>query len=287
MAKAKKLPSRNWRVQVFAGYKKDDNGLFIINEKTGKRIPSYKSFTAASKVEAEFQAAEFKLQHKTAVSAGLSEYTVKQAMTRYIKSRSNVLSPTTLQGYKKIRDCNLQSISNIKIKNLTQDDIQEAVNIDAKTLSAKTIQNAHGFLSSVLNIYKPNMRPQTALPKRKKRYKELPSPQKLFEAVYGTDIELPVLLAMWLSFSMSEIRGIKRSDIKDGVLTLNRVIVDVDNKPVVKEEMKEYERTRCHAVPPYIMNLIVQSNGEYLVPMNSYSITYRWRKVLEKITSPT
>lgn len=282
MAKAKKLPSGNWRVQVFAGYKKDDNGLFIINEKTGKRIPSYKSFTAASKVEAEFQAAEFKLQHKTAVSAGLSEYTVKQAMTRYIKSRSNVLSPTTLQGYKKIRDCNLQSISNIKIKNLTQDDIQEAVNIDAKTLSAKTILNAHGFLSSVLNIYKPNMRPRTALPKRKKRYKELPSPQKLFGAVYGTDIELPVLLAMWLSFSMSEIRGIKRSDIKDGVLTLNRAIVDVDNKPIEKEQMKEYERTRKHEIPRYIMNLINKCNGDYIVSLSGQAIYKRWTRLLKK-----
>ena len=52
MAKAKKLPSGNWRVNQYIGKNKD-----------GKR--QYKSFTASSKKEAEYLAAEYVLKNKT------------------------------------------------------------------------------------------------------------------------------------------------------------------------------------------------------------------------------
>lgn len=269
MSKAKKLPSGNWRVQLFIGY----------GEKQ-KKI--YKSFTATTKAEAEYAA----MQYKREECAVPTEYTIKQAMLKYIESRSNVLSPTTIQGYKKIANHNLQQIMDIKVLNITQQDIQTAVNADAQTLSAKTISNSHGLLAAVLKLYRPGMRLSTSLPRSKKPLKELPLPQKIFSAVRGSDIELPVLLAMWLSFSMSEIRGIKKSDIKDGVLTLNRSVVDVDNKPVIKESMKEYNRTRRHLVPPYIMELIDQCPNDFIITLNSYSIYYRWKRILAKNNLP-
>lgn len=231
MAKAKKLPSGSWRVQIFAGYKfidaKNENGKAI-----KKKVKYYQSFTHADKTEAEYLAAEFKRQRETATP--ISDYTVKQAMEKYIESRSNILSPTTLDGYKKSIRNNLQSIMSIKIRKLTQKAIQEAINADAVKLSAKSLRNAHNLLASTLKLYRPAMRLVTAIPQTPKKFKELPPPQKIFEAVRGTDIELPVLLAMWLSFSMSEIKGIMKSDIKDGVLTLKRVMVDVKGKKVVK-----------------------------------------------------
>ncbi len=286
MAKAVKLPSGNYRVQVYAGYKKDENGEYLLSEKTGKKIPDYVSFTHPSKTEAEFLAAEFKRLRKE--NANPSAFTVKRAMEKYIENRKHILSPSTIQGYEKIIKNNFQGIMDIKIKKLTQDDIQRAVNLESakvtrrgKKTSAKTIANAHGFLSSVLGVYRPMMKLNTSLPEGKKHVKELPLPQKIFDAVHGTEIELPVLLAMWLSFSMSEIRGIMKSDIKNRVLTLNRVIVDVDNVSVIKEDMKEYERTRKHIVPPYIMNLIDKCKEEYIVPFDSYQITYRWKRALE------
>ncbi len=49
MASAKKLPSGSWRVNLFIG------------TEDGKR--KYKSFTAATKREAEFQAAQYNQLH--------------------------------------------------------------------------------------------------------------------------------------------------------------------------------------------------------------------------------
>ena len=263
MAKAKKLPSGSWRVQVYVG------------RADGKKI--MRSVTAPSKVEAEYQALQLARGERVAVA----DMTVGEAIDKYIETRSNVLSPSTLQGYRKIRNNNLQFIMDKKLNRLTQAEIQAAVNEDAKTLSSKSIKNAHGLLSAALSVYRPDMRLKTSIPQQKKKFMELPPPQKIFDAVCGTDIELPVLLAMWLSFSMSEIRGIMKSDIKDGILTLNRVVVDVDNKPVVKDTMKAYERSRRLVVPPYIMGLINKCDTEFIVTLDSYAIKYRWRRIAD------
>jgi integrase len=77
-----------------------------------------------------------------------------------------------------------------------------------------------------------------------------------------------------------------KSDIKDGVLTLNRVIVDVDKEPVIKDDMKEYARTRQHAIPEYIMELINKVEGDFIVPLNASQIDYSWRMALKKAGLP-
>lgn len=67
MAKAKKLPSGNWRVQVY-----DSN------------TKKYKSFTAKTKKEAEYKAAEYSLNsHK---DNSYENITLKEAYKRYIAS---------------------------------------------------------------------------------------------------------------------------------------------------------------------------------------------------------
>ena len=69
MAKAKKLPSGSWRVRVYSG--KD---LF------GK--DTYKSFTAATKKEAEYLAAEFQMtgKQKSMSDPTVPEYTISCPM---------------------------------------------------------------------------------------------------------------------------------------------------------------------------------------------------------------
>lgn len=37
----------------------------------------------------------------------------------------------------------------------------------------------------------------------------------IFRSVIGSDIEIPCLLAMWLSLRISEVRGLKFKDISD------------------------------------------------------------------------
>ena len=92
MAKAKKLPSGQWRTLVYSHTEYVD----------GKPKRKYASFTADTKAESELMAAQFSHQKNFTgtQSAGL---TVGQAMDAYIASKSNILSPTTIRTYKDIR----------------------------------------------------------------------------------------------------------------------------------------------------------------------------------------
>ena len=74
MAKAKRLPSGNWRIQVSTGEK---------NEK-GKYI--YQSITAPTAKEAELAALEYQVKHKE-FARNPSNMTLSEAMERYIESK--------------------------------------------------------------------------------------------------------------------------------------------------------------------------------------------------------
>ncbi len=71
MATAKKLPSGHWRVNLFIGKELD-----------GKR--KYKSFTAETKKEAEFMAAQYNLERKENKA---HKFTLHEAIERYIESK--------------------------------------------------------------------------------------------------------------------------------------------------------------------------------------------------------
>lgn len=259
MAKAKRLESGNWRTQAYSH-------TDIVD---GEKIRRYESFTAETKAESEYLAAEFSL--KKSKGKRKSELTVGQAVDDYIKSKDGILSKTTIAGYRKIRRNNLQALMNMKIKDVDRSTIQEEVNKETKIksektgrpLSAKTIGNAHGLVYSALEMCAPDITVKTTLPKKKRNVSELPTPQEVFNLIKGTDIELPCLLAMWLSYSMSEIRGIKVSAIKNGHITISRVVVDVEGVPTEQDRTKEYARTRKSAIPPYLMELI-EKNENYI-----------------------
>lgn len=137
MANAKKLPSGNWRVQVFS------------HIEDGKR--KYVSFTASTKAEAQRQAAEF--QANKQYDDKPQDITVGHAINRYIDSKSNILSPKTLLEYRKYARNYYKSIENIRLGSLTSVTLQDFVNSHAKTLSSKTVTNIYGLLRVSIKMY--------------------------------------------------------------------------------------------------------------------------------------
>ncbi len=293
MANAKRLPSGAWRVLVYSHTEVVD----------GKKVRRYESFTDEDKKEAEFMAAEFARNKKRKSRA--ENLTVGEAIDGYIASKDGVLSPTTIEGYKKFRKGNLQGLMNIMLKDLTREKVQKEINEECKKisprtgkpLSPKSIANYHGLLSAALNMYYPDLALKTTLPAKKKRIIELPSPENIMRAVAGSEIELPCLLAMWLSYSMSEIRGIKISAISDDeYITIKEVIVDVEGKPVSKSATKEYERTRRTKIPPYIMGLIEKQEiyieakktgvDGFLITMSGKGVYNRFLRLQKKFGLP-
>lgn len=268
MANAKKLPSGNWRVNLYIG--KDDNG---------KR--KYKSFTAETKKEAEFLAATYNLKRKEKPK----DITVGDAIDGYIQSKENVLSPSTIGGYKAIRKNQLQGIMNVPLNKIDNIIIQNEINRESSRLSPKSVQNAHGLLSASIAIYMPDFKIKTTLPAKKHKIKDLPTPEQIIKAVENTDIELPVMLALCLGLRMSEIRGLRFTDVSDnGVITIQNTIVTVGNKVIEKTQTKTYNSTRQIKAPEYIISLIkkIDNKDKHIITFSGLKIYRHFKSIIAK-----
>lgn len=160
MAKAKKLPSGNWRVQVY-------------NKNTGK----YKSFTAPTKKEAEYKAAEYSLHSHQEDS--YENMTLKEAYKRYIKGKSAVLSPSTVREYTRASQVDFPKLMPMHLSKISPQIVQTAVNEAAAVHSPKSVRNMHGLLHSVLKTYYPQLTLNTRLPQNRKPEYNIPTTAKV------------------------------------------------------------------------------------------------------------
>lgn len=259
MAKAKKLPSGSWNVLVYSH-----------TDATGKR--KYESFTAPTKKEAEYMAAAYQMERDRLKD--VTRLSLGEAIDRYIEQKAAVLSPSTIQGYRKIRKQNFQGIMDISLRKIDDDTLQSAViaelskpNGRGGTRSSKTVRNAYGLISGVLGLYFPNKVFRVDIPATPRRIRTLPEPKDIYAAVHGDKIELAVLLAMWLSLTMSEIRGLTKSKSIDGdYLTIREVVVVVDGLDVRKPCGKTTTRNRRLRMPGPIREMIDQIEDDVIVP---------------------
>lgn len=268
MAEAKKLPSGSWRIRIY------DNEL--------KKQVSFTSDLPgkAGKAEAELMAREYQLGRKKKKEQGK---TVGECIDEYIALKENILSPTTIEGYRKERRNSLAELCDIYIKDITQKAIQAHFNRLSLNKSAKTVRNAHGLLVSVLNVYAPDMRIQTTLPKVQKQIKQLPDVKDVLKAVIGTDIELPCLLAMWGSLRMSEIRGARKSDINGDTLIIHKTVVTVNGEHIKKDSTKTVESTRLIHLSQRLQSLIsaLPKEQDELTLLSGQAIYKRFVRLLE------
>ncbi|MGN0417056.1 tyrosine-type recombinase/integrase [Anaerostipes faecalis] len=305
MPTAKRLPSGSWRCQVYSHsvIKTDKNGN-IVYDKDGKpkKKRIYESFTSddtsrRGKIEAEAMANDFLMNRKGKGKKRLSDgnMTLLEGIEKYIAQHEESLSPTTLRDYNITKRNGFQDIMFMKIKDFDEDILQDAVNRESKRfskvriknpkpISAKRLRNEYGLIRTVLKKYRKDIDfEEISLPKVPPRQPELIQPEIILDIIRGTDIELAVLLAMWLSFSQSEIRGLTKSKSIDGdYITIREVVVDGADGATRKSIGKNKYRNRRHKMPAYIKNLVDQVNGDILVPMNGNMLYRKWIQLLDR-----
>lgn len=247
----------------------------------------YKRITADT-YDACKDAAKIFLAEKDKKKTAAPVLTVGEAVDQYIEL-CQVLSPATVAGYEKIRRTGFPDLWDVKVSDLTDQLAQEYVNRETVRngrrgqISPKTVANEWALISSALWRIS-RVKCFVRLPQRRRSMQEYPEPAVVMNIVRGSNIELPCLLALWLSFSMSEIRGLKFSDVHGDVITVNRVIVDVDGVPTLKETAKTDTRLRRHRLPAYLKGLIEEADHshEYIVPHNHDYIYYHFRKLMDE-----
>lgn len=273
--KARKLSSGNYRVQLYVG--KDGNGKLI-----------RKSFTAPSAWEAMQMAEEYR--ELRGIGVAENRLTVRMAINEYIEVRTNLLAPSTLRSYRLIRDTRLQSVMGIPIRSLKILDVQSAVNADAVTLSRKSVHEAVSLLNGALRSHGIDLmlNRRITLPRARKTERSLPPLGEVISAIKGTSIELPCLLAMWLSLRISEVRGLRFSDIDpaERTITVRRSVVYFDGEDHHDDFNKTLESTRTIPLPPYLFDMISalprDSDEDHIVQAGYNGIYKRFKKIMKE-----
>ena len=289
MFSAKRLPSGNWRVQLD---ERDVNGKVVKGE-NGKR--KRVSITAPTKYEAIRKACEYvgekHIPKEEECQEPQTDMTFHEALWQYINDSEGVLSSSTLKGDRTIARTRLLLIKDIPLKKLKPVDVQRAVNADRQRgLGYKSVKEALGRLSRICNLYdiKLNLRHITN-PKDQKIKKPLPPVSELLPLVLNTDIEVPSLLAMWCSLRVSEVRGLKYSDIStvngQHYITVHRTKKALDHGDVVEDKTKNETSMRINMLPEYLYNKIMalphNSDDEFIVKGCYNSLREKVKDIME------
>lgn len=273
MEKAVKLPSGNWRVRAY-------------DKNSGKR----RSFTAETKKEAEFLAAEW-IQTRKRKPADM---TLDEAIGAYIDSKSQTLSPSTIRGYKIAKRNAYESIKNCKLEQLTELRLQAWANENAGKYSPKSIRNQFGLLSAVLKQNKIHIEMDDILlkPREKTEY-NIPEPdelKKIISAIRGKPCEIPVLIAIMCGCRQSEIAALRWEDYNGETLHIHAAVVpDADGHLVRKERPKSYAGNRFAEVPQPLADALetAERTGENISPYRTPSgVLKAFQKVCEHLGLP-
>ena len=294
------LPSGSIRKKVYSHSEPcfDEHGKPIIDEKTGKPKMKkvYISITGSSAAEVNRKISEYKLNKNTQKKP--DDMTLYEAIDKYISASDAVLSPSTITGYRVIQRNAFRTIMHLKLSKIDREVLKEAVNEESKRItkkrkapiSPKTVCNEYGLIVTVLDTYAPGIETDVTLPQKTITQNEFSTPDVIFQMVKGTSIELPVLLAMWLSFTASEIIGLRKSKSisSDGnYITIKDVIVtDEHGNQVVKNKGKQPLRHRTLRIPPYIKELIDKVPTDQIVPLTVPALSKRWSRLVARSGIP-
>ena len=201
------------------------------------------------------------------------------AAEKYIDSKTNILSPSSIRGYRTILKCQIPSdFADIPMERINLPRIQSLINKAANTYSAKTVRNLSGFVMSVCSFYGLDLKSPT-LPRKENKEEYIPSQediQRILTEVKGTKYEVPFILGT-LGLRRSEICALAPEDLNGNVLSINKALVlNENNEWTLKHITKTDKSTRQIVVPEYVAELI-RTNGA--CPCTPHSLYWKLQRV--------
>ena len=261
--KARRLPSGSWYCRVRIG--SQDVSITRQTEK--------EAVAEAMAVKAGIKLARQQEYNKR------SSKTVADAIDDYIANRENILSPSTIHGYRAIQRTRFSAVMKTRISDISAAQWQKIVNAEAKQCSAKTLKNAWGLLSSVISEETEHS-VSVRLPQVVEKDGAFLTPEQIpifVEAIKGKTFEIPALLAL-SSLRRSEILALHWEDIsleRDIIHIRGAAVIGEGNQLVRKEENKNRSSRRTiPIIPPLRTALMLQSRKSGLVVTTSPTTLY-------------
>ena len=274
MVKITRLPSGSYRARVHLG--------------GGK----YKSITGKDKKDVQLKAAQIEAEVEQKIEDENKHLTLAEAMKSYCEIKRNVISPTSYREYLRKAETAFPVLRDLMLDELTQANIQSAINSAAAELSPKSVRDLHGFLSAVLKQYRPDFVLHTTLPQPAPSNIQIPSSEtvaKLIEAAEDTPMELPIILAALCGMRKSEILGLKWQDINFDTNTMRiseaRVI---DSKgELVSKGTKTVAGTRTIRLLPQVREALLKlkKDSGYVIELTPAGLSRRYQ-TLQKYACP-
>lgn len=184
--------------------------------------------------------------------------TFQVAAEKYIESKRNVLSPSTIRGYDTIIRQLSKTIMQKNIHDITNIDVQTEINRISKKCSPKTTRNYHGFISAVLKTFCPGLNLNTTLPQKVKSNPYIPSGEdirRILKFAKGTQYEIPIILACY-GLRRSEICALTLDDIDGDIVRINKAKVQNEKKEWIIKTTKTTASTREVTIPMDIVDKI-------------------------------
>ena len=237
--KATQLPSGSWRTRVRID---------------GKDI----TITRNTEEETVAEAMALKAGLQEAKNKAPKDMTLREAMDEYITMREPVLSPATIRGYITIRNNRLQTVMDRTINKTTDKMYQQAINADIKKCAPKTMKNAWGLISTVLEDV-AGRKVECALPQVVSSERLFLEPEEILvfiDSVAGHKDEIPILVELH-GLRISELLNLTWKDIdtkKKTITVHGSAVPDKDNNLVHKESNKTSASRRV--VPILIPQLL-------------------------------
>lgn len=188
-----------------------------------------------------------------------SPITFKTACDEFFRIKSNILSPSTKNGYMSILKNLSDEFKSLRLSDIEQSDIQKEINDYSSTRSPKTTANANGFILSVIGTFRPDVTFNITLPQKVKKEPYIPTDEEvkaILNKAKGTKYEIPLLLAC-CGLRRSEIIALELSDLADdNTLSINKAMVVGDDKKWHIKSTKTTESARDIAIPKYLADLM-------------------------------
>lgn len=191
--------------------------------------------------------------------------TFRAAAEKYIESKRNVLSPSTIRGYSGIIRQLPEEFLKESIYDITPLDVQKEINRISKNHSPKTVNNHHGFISAVLGMFCPNLKLNTTLPQKSKHDPYIPSSddvKRILEYAKDTEYEIPIILACY-GMRRSEICALTPEDIDGDIVRINKALVQDENKNWIIKTTKTTTSTREVVIPAEVTSRIHEQGYVY------------------------
>lgn len=258
--KIRQLPSGSWTTQV---------------QINGKR----KSITHKSKTECKRLAMEYASRRSDTLSVPLGNL-----IDNYIDDKRNVLSPSTVERYERIRERHFQRLMIVPANKLTSERIQREINLMSAEYAPKTVRNAYGLITATLDLYAPEVKFRVTMPAKRKIEYHIPTTEEVnaLLAAASPNMKTAIMLAAFCGLRRGEIAALTDSDIHDNVLHVSKsAVIDSNHQTVIKTP-KTYHSDRIVMMPDIVKNHLEGKVGK-ICPIALSTITREFDALRDRL----